>query len=143
MREQDFISKPILFDRKLDFITIQLGKTPSHEELGLRHRPNPAGLGDQYGGWAAGLCTRRSQQSRAGRCCARENEVKARAAWASRKEKRRRRNGPAGEYGPRGFENSFIFSSFRIKFEFESNSIESYMNSNAKHSTIQNKMQAA
>jgi hypothetical protein len=58
------------------------------------------------------------------------------------KEKRRIRNGSAGEYGPRGFEKSFIFSSFWIKFEFKSNSIKSYMNSNAKHSTIQNKMQA-
>jgi hypothetical protein len=28
------------------------------------------------------------------------------------KEKRRIRNGSAGEYGPRGFEKSFIFSSF-------------------------------
>jgi hypothetical protein len=61
------------------------------------------------------------------------------------KEKRGREMGRLGNMAQVGFgfERSFAFSSFWIKFEFESNSIESYMNSNTKHSTIQNKMQAA
>jgi hypothetical protein len=62
--------------------------------------------------WATGLRMKRSQQSWVGQCCAREKEEKARATWPAGKEKRRRRNGPAGENGPRGFEKSFIFSSF-------------------------------
>jgi hypothetical protein len=42
-----------------------------------------------------------------------------------------------------GFKNPLYFLVFESNFEFKSNSIESYMNSNTKHLTIQNKMQAA
>jgi hypothetical protein len=81
-----------------------------------------------------------------GRCCTREKDVKAWATWAAGKRKEEKKKWVGWGIWPKrvlGFKIPLYFLVFESNFEFKSNSIESYMNSNTKHLTIQNKMQAA